>query len=50
MINIDIEGNNELEIVDLDETIIEDIAKRLALIFNPLYLLDIFISFKVIDY
>jgi hypothetical protein len=50
MTNLDIEGNNEEETVDLDETIIEDITKRILFIFNPLNLLDIFINLKVIDY
>ncbi len=48
--NIDIEGNNELELVDLEDSIIEDIAKRITFISSPQNLLDIFIDLKVIDY
>jgi hypothetical protein len=50
LLNLDIEGNNEIELVELEDAIIEDVGKRLVFIFNPQNLLDIFIDLKVIDY
>jgi hypothetical protein len=48
--NIDIENDNNYDILEIEEFIIDDIAKRLAFIFNPINLLEIFIHLKVKDY